>query len=103
MSLTKKFLKSKPICKVTFKVSKEMAAGAKKVALVGEFNDWNLKKPIAMKGLKNGTFKTTLDLETGKSYQFRYILDGVNWENDDAADAYAPTGISNEENSIINL
>jgi 1,4-alpha-glucan branching enzyme len=103
MSLTKKYLKSKPICKVTFNVPKELAAGSKKIGLVGEFNEWNLKKPIPLKGLKNGSFKVTVDLETGKSYEFRYLLDGKKWENDDAADAYAPTGVSHEENSVVTV
>lgn len=103
MSLSKKYLKSKPICKVTFTVPKEHANGAKKVALVGEFNDWNLKKPIKMKALKNGSFKTTIDLEKDQSYQFRYIIDGDRWENDHEADSYVPTGISNEENSVVTV
>lgn len=103
MSLTKRFLKTKPVCKVTFTVSSEMADGAKKVGLVGEFNDWNMKKPIAMKGYKNGSFKATVDLETGKSYQFRYLLDGSTWQNDDLADAYVPTGVSDEENSVVEV
>ena len=54
-----------------------------------------------MKKLKNGTFTATLDLETGKAYEFRYCLDGETWENDDAADKYVPTGVSLEENSVV--
>ena len=103
MSLSKKFLKSKPVCKVTFTLPGEIANGAKKVGLIGEFNDWNIKKPIAMKALKNGSFKATVDLETGKSYQFRYLVDGSTWQNDDQADAYVPTGVSDEENSVVEV
>ena len=45
MSISKKFLKSKPVCKVTFTVGKEMADGAESVALLGEFNNWNTAEP----------------------------------------------------------
>ena len=37
--LKKKFIKSKPICQVTFQLPQDIEA--KKVSLVGEFNDWN--------------------------------------------------------------
>ena len=100
MSLTKKFLKSKPLCKVTFRLDTEAAKAADSAVLVGDFNGWNPKK-AKMKKLKNGTFTATLDLETGKAYEFRYCLDGETWENDDAADQYVPTGVSLEENSVV--
>ena len=41
MSVKKKFLKSKPICKVSFRLPKEEAGGAETVHLVGDFNDWD--------------------------------------------------------------
>lgn len=100
MSLKKQYLKSKPVCKVTFKISEEEAQNAKSVRLVGEFNDWDLSVP-PMKKLKNGTFTTTVELEAGKEYQFRYLLDDQNWENDWAADAYVPSQTSFEDNSVV--
>lgn len=100
MSLSKKYLKSKPICKVTFRLPKEAAPSAKKVALVGDFNNWK-KKGHAMHKLKDGSFKLVLDLEVGKEYQFRYLLDGKTWENDWNADEYVHSGVSEEENSVV--
>jgi 1,4-alpha-glucan branching enzyme len=100
MSTTKKYLKSKPVCKVTFKLPKEAAKGAKKVAIVGEFNEWS-KKKNQMKALKDGSFTTTLDLEVGNEYQYRFLLDGEVWENDWNAEKYVPTGVSLEENSVV--
>ena len=64
MSIKKQYLKSKPICKVTFSLPAE---DAKKVSVVGNFNEWNAKK-APLRKLKNGTFKGTIDLETGNSY-----------------------------------
>lgn len=103
MALTKSFLKSKPVCKVTFKLNPEMVNGADKVMLAGEFNKWNTTKKAEMQKLKDGSFKTTLDLEVGKEYAFRYVLDGKKWINEPEADKFAPNGISVEENSVIVL
>jgi hypothetical protein len=51
MSIKKQFLKSKPICKVTFRIHEEVGNSAKTAHLVGEFNSWNfLSTP--MKNLK---------------------------------------------------
>lgn len=82
MSITKKFLKSKPVCKVTFRLQADEVKKAKSASLVGDFNDWNPKRE-KMRKLKNGSFTTTLDLETGKNYEFRYVVDGNNWMNDE--------------------
>ena len=100
MSIKKQYLKSKPICKVTLSLPKEAAPNAKKVALVGEFNDWD-KQSTPMRKLKSGVFKTTINLDVGQEYQFRYLIDGEKWENDWAADKYIGNGVSYEENSVV--
>ncbi len=100
MSLTKKFLKTKPVCKVTFKVPAEMAPNASKVFVVGDFNDWD-KKGQALKPLKNGSFSATLDLEQGREYQFRYLIDGQNWENDDEADKYVHSPFGTQNSVVV--
>jgi 1,4-alpha-glucan branching enzyme len=100
MSLKKNYLKSKPVCKVTFKLPKEISQEAKKVALVGEFNDWTAKK-AEMRGLKDGSFTKTIDLEVGQEYQFRYLIDEKIWENDREADKYVASGVSSEKNSVV--
>ena len=46
MAIKKQYLKSKPVCKVTFSVPAEEA---KKVAVVGTFNEWNEKKAVKLK------------------------------------------------------
>lgn len=98
MSIKKQYLKSKPICKVTFTVPAE---NAKKVAVVGHFNGWNTDA-AELKKLKNGTFKTTIDLEKDNSYEFRYIVDG-SYINDDQADSYKWNSYANAENGVLNL
>ena len=41
MAIKKQFLKSKPVCKVSFKLNAKDAIGAKTVQIVGEFNNWD--------------------------------------------------------------
>lgn len=102
MSFKKQYLKSKPICKVTFKLSKEEAKSAASVKLIGDFNNWDLEAE-PMKKLKDGSFTAKLDLEIESEYQFRYLLDDSSWENDWAADAYVPSPVSTDDNSVITV
>ena len=103
MSIKKQFLKSKPVCKVTFSLTKEEVLEAEKVQLLGDFNDWNVAEAIDLKKFKNGTYKTTLDLETSKSYQFKYLIDETKWENDHAADSYVNNGIDAQDNFVVEV
>ncbi len=101
MAIKKQYLKTKPAVKVTLTLPKEAAAEAKKVEVFGDFTNW--KKGIKMTKLKNGSYKTTLDLQPEAEYQFRYLIDNDTWENDWEADKYVATGVSLEENSVIVL
>lgn len=98
MAITKQYLKSKPVCKVTFTVPAETA---KEVKVVGTFNEWNSKK-TSLKKLKNGTFKGTIDLDSDQSYEFRYLVDGI-FTNDEQADSYAWNDYASAENGVLEL
>ena len=78
MALSKTFVKSKSLYKVTFTVPAEAAVETKKVALVGEFNGWNPEEAVALKKQTDGSFMASLELAAGE-YQFRYILDDEKW------------------------
>lgn len=99
--LKKQFLKSKPVCKVTFRLAAEACAAADSVKLVGDFNEWNVEEAVEMKSLKKGGFKTVLNLETGKNYEFRYLVDGETWENDWEADQYSPNEFGTENSVVV--
>ena len=99
MSIKKQYLKSKPVCKVTFRLQGKTAESAN---IVGEFNDWNIYA-TPMKRLKNGSFVVTLDLEPNKEYQFRYLLNDEIWENDEKSDKYVPNPYGDSENSVVVL
>lgn len=98
MAITKQYLKSKPICKVTFSVP---AKEAQEVVVVGSFNEWN-SQATSLKKLKNGTFKGTVNLEKDNSYEFRYLVDGT-YINDDQADAYAWSDYASAENGVVTV
>ena len=98
MAVSKKYLKSKPVCKVTFELQD---IDAENVAVVGSFNDWD-GSATPLKKFKNGKYKTTLDLETYKSYEFRYIADG-SYMNDSEADSYSYNEFAATENCVLSL
>jgi len=102
MSFKKQYLKSRPICKVTFRMSKEAANDVKTIHIVGDFNNWDTHA-TPMKRLKTGDHMVTLDLDIGREYQYRYLLDGTVWINDWQADKYVPSHYGNVENSVIIL
>lgn len=101
--IKKQFLKSKPVCKATFTLPAEAAPEARTVEIVGDFNNWDAGQAITMKKQKD-VFKAVVELETGKEYQFRYLIDGQAWENDWEADAYVstPYGVDNSVVSALN-
>ena len=102
MSLKKQFLKSKPVCKVTFTVDASLIEGAKEVAILGEFNNWDPSE-FTMRKLKDGSFTKTIELEVGHEYQFRYLVDGERWVNDKEADKYTYSGVASEQNCVVEL
>jgi len=85
-------------CKVTFVLPSD--AGAEEVHLCGDFNDWS---PTAtpMTRRKDGSFGATVVLEPGRAYRFRYLLDGVRWENDWAADVYVPNDYGGDDSVVV--
>jgi 1,4-alpha-glucan branching enzyme len=98
MAIKKQFLKSKPVCKVTFTVLAEEAGS---VTVVGTFNDWN-DEATPLKKLKNGSFKGTVNLESGVSHEFRYLVDGK-YANELEADAFKWSDYAGAENSVLSL
>jgi len=99
-SLKKQYLKSAPLCRVTFRLPKEAAPRASEVALVGDFNNWDLNEH-QMTRLKSGDFKLTLKLPCKGEYRFRYLIDNGKWENDWCADKYAPNSFGCDDSVVV--
>ncbi len=102
MGFIKKYLKSRKVCKVTFKLDGEIAKNADIVHLVGEFNNWS-EDSTPMKKKKDKTFSTIVELAPGKDYQFRYLVDQTEWENDNQADKYISNDFGNCDNSVVTV
>jgi predicted flap endonuclease-1-like 5' DNA nuclease len=98
--LKKQYLKSKPVCKVTFSLPAVAAEGAKEVKVLGDFNNWSWENGIPMKAKKD-EYQAVAELEAGRNYEFRYLIDKAQWENDHQADGYVPSGINGIENSVV--
>lgn len=96
MSIKKQFVKTKPVCKVTFSVEAKMANQA---SVVGDFNNWSLEEGTLSK-LKNGTFKATFDLNKDAIYEFKYVIDGV-FVNEPEADSFKWNDYAGAENSVL--
>jgi 1,4-alpha-glucan branching enzyme len=98
--IKKQYVKSKPVCKVTFRLPKEVAPEATDVAIVGEFNRWNNEGNL-MKRQKNGDFTVTLELGTGTEYKFKYLINGHRWENDPNADRYEQNIYGTDDSVVV--
>ena len=103
--LKKRYIKSRQVWKVTFELPEaELPEGieAESVHLVGEFNDWN-EQATPMRRLRDGSFKATLDLQTGRAYRFRYLIDAQTWENDWEAHRYEPSAFAGVDDSVVDV
>ncbi|HZQ26619.1 MAG TPA: isoamylase early set domain-containing protein [Acidimicrobiales bacterium] len=75
-------------------------AAAESASVLGDFNDWS---PSAHEMVRDEDgFVVEIVLPPGRSYRFRYLLDGHRWENDWAADAYVPNEFGGDD-SVVDL
>jgi hypothetical protein len=84
---------------VTFVLDPEVEAT--RAAVCGEWDGW-ATEAHPMERAADGGFRLTVELPAGRTYRFRYLLDGERWENDWAADAYVPNGFGGED-SLVDL
>jgi 1,4-alpha-glucan branching enzyme len=98
MSIKKQFIKTKPVCKVTFSVE---AKEANTASVVGDFNNWNTAEGELSK-LKNGTFKGVFDLAKDASYEFKYLIDGA-YMNESEADSFQWNEFAGTENGVLTV
>jgi 1,4-alpha-glucan branching enzyme len=97
---TKRTTKTRPLkaVKVAFTLPAEI--DARDVALCGDFNDWR-RDDIKMARHGNGEWYTTVALEPGRAYRYRYLLDGQRWENAWDADQYVPNPYGGDDSVLV--
>ena len=95
--LRKNYSKTGRACRVTFDLKPDANAGD--VSLCGEFNDWRPDEHRMIRR-RDGRFSTTLALNPGKQYRFKYLVDGRRWENDQGADRYEQNDFGTEDSIV---
>lgn len=101
--LTKQIIKSRQIVKVTFEVPLAELPEDMEVASIhvaGEFNGWDETAVPLTYHKKDKAYRATVEMEPGRSYQFRYLINGDYWCNDWAADEYTPNNLG-EDNCVV--
>jgi hypothetical protein len=83
---------------VTFTLPAEVHAET--VALCGDFNGWSADD-IRLERGADGTWRATVALEPGRSYRYRYLLDGERWENAWQADRYVPNPYGGVDSVVV--
>ena len=84
---------------VTFELPTAVTAAS--VHLCGEFNDWS-QVSLPLTRADSGRFSVTVELQAGRQWRFRYLLDGEGWENDWEADDYLPNDHGGDD-SVVDL
>lgn len=97
--ITKKNVQKGKAIQVRFQLPAE--AARQSVAIVGNFNGWDETKDQMKHSKKNGTWSKTLTLEPGEEVQFRYLIDGSQWLNDEDADRYLANAFGTENAVLV--
>jgi 1,4-alpha-glucan branching enzyme len=69
------------------------------VYLVGDFNNWSVAAH-PMEQVEGDTWSLTINLEPGKTYQYRYYTNNGNWLNNSDVDDYYPSPFG-AHNSVL--
>ena len=88
--ITSTYEKAKKQYKVSFILAQDRVGENRDVRVLGNFNDWSWDNGLKLTSGKDGYTGET-QLPTG-TYQFRYLVDGHHWVNDDSANSYTDSG-----------
>lgn len=88
---------------VVFSLPSEALGTASSAVLLGDFNNWDVDKAIALKPHKDGTLKAKVKLEPGQTYEYRFLLNDGRWVNDWAAQGYVHKHHFGIDNSVITV
>ena len=103
MAINKNYIDEGKSCKVTFTLPGYFEESFESASVVGEFNNWDANLTKLEKNTETGQYSVQVELEAGKEYIFRYIVDGKTWLNDPEADKFEPTPFGDSDNSVLIL
>ncbi|OEF08636.1 isoamylase early set domain-containing protein [Vibrio genomosp. F10] len=92
----KRYFKTKDEVEVTFQWPKEDPA-VTSIAVCGDFNQW---QSTPMKLNRQKIFTTKIRLPKEKQFEFRYLINDQEWQNDPAADGYVGNSYGSD-NSVL--
>lgn len=72
---------------------------AETVCVAGDFTDWQASKAMRRSG--EGLWRVAVELPSGREFGFRYLVNGVQWVNDPAADKYVPNPFGSENSVVV--
>ncbi|HEY5998527.1 MAG TPA: zf-HC2 domain-containing protein [bacterium] len=76
------------------------APAATSVAIVGDFNGWDIRRNLLVRSSHEGRWGARLRLPPGV-YQYSFVVDGTTWEVDPAARQYVNDGFGGRNSVII--
>jgi len=83
---------------VTFEIPASI--WAERINLVGEFNDWDTES-LPFQQNREGHWLVELELEAGREYRFRYLLDGEQWRDDWHADSFVANPFGGYDSVVV--
>ena len=89
--------------KVKFLLPAHIVGEATQAKLIGEFNQWNTEEALAFSRTENGNIECVLELQPGKTYQYKYLLNDGRWVTDEANKTWVEVYGGVVENSIISI
>lgn len=90
--------------KVSFRLAAEFVADASEGILLGEFNNWNPEEGVQLQKNEDGSMAADIALISGRSYQYRYLLNDGRWVNDyTGATTWVEVFGQYVENSVIDV
>jgi 1,4-alpha-glucan branching enzyme len=73
---------------------------AERINLVGDFNGWD-RHSLPFHRNREDNWHLELELERGREYRFRYLIDGDYWGHDWHADRHAPSSDGGYDSVIL--
>ncbi len=83
---------------VTFEMPASVWADS--IFLVGDFNAWS-KSSHPLRQRSDGVWEVTLELDAGHEYQYRYLVNATDWQNDWQADRYERNPYDSENSVVV--
>ncbi|RYD81851.1 MAG: DUF4332 domain-containing protein [Sphingobacteriales bacterium] len=90
--------------KVSFRLAAEFVANASEGILLGDFNNWNPEEAVQLQRNADGSMAAEIALTSGRSYQYRYLLNDGRWVNDFSGSTTWVEAFGNYvENNVIDV